>query len=244
MTTRSAVSFALILCAAATVTCGGDRPPTAPSEVQIQAPPPPPAQTFTLSGVVTSYAGRPVPGVAVTLNDNSGGRETTTDGGGRYGFDKTGGAVQITAALAGYHDDHRVLTMTRDVVLDLELTPPITINAGQETSAELHRGPQSTACLSFLGTVADPCRPVTVRIPSSGTLRASVTWNGAPGLALTQIVDIFPGIGLPKYGPSVCCESGQTLQVPVTQGRFVSLIVRLHDARISPVQFTLRTSVE
>lgn len=94
--------FVLLLVLASAAACGGGgsapRQPTAPSG----PPPSPPAQTWTLSGlVVDSATGDPVPGAALSFN---GGEPVSVTGGGGWQLTGTGasGPPAVSIAAPGY----------------------------------------------------------------------------------------------------------------------------------------------
>ena len=149
----------------------------------------------------------------------------------------------MSARREGLLDDGRSLNVTRDTVQDLELTTPLAIDAGGSVTADIHRGPQSSACASFLSSNPDSCRPITVRVNRSGTLLARLDWSGAPALALTEMRPIAPNVDILMFGPTVCCDPGIALRLTVTEGSRTHVLVRLQGVGDN-LRFTLTTTWE
>lgn len=229
-----------------TVCCGGHSPvaPTQEPNAQPQAPQSPAPSVVHLTGTVRDYGGLPLAGAQVTVSkgDGSQPQATPSDGAGHYAFEVPQGPLTLTAQFARLSNDTRRITLTGDLVQDLELMPVIGLKAGASVEAELHVGPHNYDCSVFLEPYdsLQPCRAFNIAVPGSGMLNARLQWSGGSGLALTQIVRAvfeFPG-----YGPTACCEPGETLAIKV-DGTQVRLLVRLRDRRIAPVTFTLSTWV-
>ena len=76
---------------------------------------------FSISGVVR-LDGEPVPGVTITVSGPQGSRTAVTGPNGQYGVaDLPHGPYRVSAALAGFRDQARDITLASDVTLDFEL---------------------------------------------------------------------------------------------------------------------------
>ena len=119
----------------------------------------------------------------------------------------------------------------------------ITLNAGESVDAELHVGPHNGVCQELFKQYSElqPCRAFYVRFDRAGTVSASVNWIGGSGLALAQRVFVIADI--PGFGREVCCESGEMLRLATTGPGQLTLVVRLRNRSIAPVNFTLSTSI-
>lgn len=239
------LALALSFVVWATACGGGPRTPTSPTPLFPNPDTPISGGAGTLSGTVRDYAGKTLPGIKVSLgySDPTVSPDSiTSDQAGHYQF-RVRGAVTVSAEAEGFYGDSHKLSVNADLIQDLELMPPIAIAAGQSVTADLHAGPHSSICrtiFELVGGESDPCRGVTVTTHQPGTLEATLEWSGPPGLALSERVSPF---GFPVYGPTACCDPGLVLKVAVVQPGPLTLLVRLKDRTISPVTFTLRTSL-
>lgn len=207
-------SFATILVVAAAVTAACDRhvpgTPTAPSPqpaatpTPTPVPPAPPTTALpvrTISGVVQTRGGQPLPGVTILPAD--GGRyESDASGAFRFPFpgseNYSGVSCTLTATAAGFEPRQIAWGIgTSDVTLaPFMLSPRLAMPPDGEREASV----QVDDLGFWVGDEYDsdycePCHRIHVEAPYGATIRVTLSWSGATPPQLWVAGRLFSPIG-------------------------------------------------
>ena len=192
--------------------------------------------TYILSGVVTESVpttSTVLSGVRVEFTDAaSQGRFATTDGSGHYEITQVPvGSYSVRAAVAGYVDSTKQVTVGANTTADFALVPmPQTIWFTRGGSIS----PSSPACPGD----TRPCQAFALPpVHNAGPLIATLNWNGADALAL-QLVNVDTGQVL----FSVSGQAAQFLSTQIeTPGNYQLRVVAL-SSMTGPVALTLNVT--
>lgn len=246
---RSQTRIVVLMLAQGLVGCGASSSappepltvsPTGPSMVPpppstVPPVPSPPSTTFEMTGVVTDYDGRPVPGAAITvLLDLYSGPSVVTDAAGRYtlsftsfsgaawpgGFRGAPGTEEAVAIVqleaAGYERYVRyVLGATQHLVENFQPHRIKRITAGESMVLTIAAAPDDTVCVVDVFPGRDwVCGIVRVVVPTDGTMRV----EAIPSQAGSEVsmLDVYGGNNGSRGNPtSIQVTAGTEYKIDV-----------------------------
>ena len=239
--------FILLAIALAACDAGAPTEPSAvtrPTAVMQPSPAPPalpPAQAFSITGVVTGDGGAPMPGAVVTMAHWEAGRvnfpSVATDATGAYAITfsanplGSGFVARAQVVAAGYEEYWRSLMAVPSgttVVQNFRLYRIVSMTAGD--SMPLSVPPDIGDCR---GWVAEVCAIVRVVAPRDGNLR----------------IEVLPSSGSAAPPVEVCCvngdeQGGNPMTVPVAAEFGLELRIGMPRGLTTTQSFLVKTSYE